>query len=96
MGAEFLYQEYKDISVWYGVAGYVVAAGTGLFRLHNEKHWLTDIAAGAGIGILSTKIAYWLHPFIKKTIFKDKEKTTGIVMPFYNGKEYGLGLTLRF
>lgn len=96
MGAEFLYQEYKDISVWYGVAGYVVAAGTGLFRLHNEKHWLTDIATGAGIGILSTKIAYWLHPIIKKSIFKDKEKTTGIVMPFYNGREYGLGLTLRF
>ncbi len=96
MGAEFLYQEYKDISVWYGVAGYVVAAGTGLFRLHNEKHWLTDIATGAGIGILSTKIAYWLHPIIKNTLFKDKEKTTGIVMPFYNGREYGLGLTLRF
>lgn len=96
MGAEFLYQEYKDISVWYGVAGYVVATGTGLFRLHNEKHWLTDIATGAGIGILSTKIAYWLHPIIKNTIFKDKEKTSGIVMPFYNGREYGLGLTLRF
>lgn len=96
MGAEFLYQEYKDISVWYGVAGYVVAAGTGLFRLHNEKHWLTDIATGAGIGILSTKIAYWLHPIIKNAIFKDKEQTTGIVMPFYNGREYGLGLTLRF
>ncbi|MDC6390586.1 phosphatase PAP2 family protein [Maribacter sp. PR1] len=96
MGAEFLYQEYKDISVWYGVAGYVVAAGTGLFRMHNEKHWLTDVATGAGIGILSTKIAYWLHPLIKKTIFKDKEKTAGIVMPFYNGREYGLGLTLRF
>ncbi|MGI9526364.1 MAG: phosphatase PAP2 family protein, partial [Weeksellaceae bacterium] len=29
MGAEFLYQEYKDISIWYGIAGYVVATGTG-------------------------------------------------------------------
>ncbi|NVN19820.1 hypothetical protein GUA46_15880 [Muricauda sp. HICW] len=64
--------------------------------MHNEKHWLTDIATGAGIGILSTKIAYWFHPMIKKTIFKDKEKTSGIVIPFYNGREYGLGLTSRF
>ncbi|MCX2682089.1 phosphatase PAP2 family protein [Galbibacter sp. EGI 63066] len=96
MGAEFLYQEYKDVSVWYGITGYVVAAGTGLFRIYNEKHWLTDVATGAGIGILSTKIAYWIHPLIKKTIFKDKEKTTGIVMPFYNGREYGLGLSLKF
>lgn len=96
MGAEFLYQEYKDVSVWYGITGYVVAAGTGLFRIYNEKHWLTDVATGAGIGILSTKIAYWIHPFMKKTIFKDKEKTTGIVMPFYNGREYGLGFSMTF
>ena len=33
MGAEFLYQEYKDVSIWYGVAGYVVATGTGMFRM---------------------------------------------------------------
>lgn len=96
MGAEFLYQEYKDVSVWYGIAGYMVAAGTGLFRIYNEKHWLTDVVTGAGIGILSTKIAYWIHPLIKKTFFRDKEKINGIVMPFYNGKEFGLGLSLKF
>lgn len=96
MGAEFLYQEYKDISIWYGISGYLVASGTGLFRMYNNKHWLTDVAAGAGIGILSTKIAYWLHPFIKRTIFKDKEKKSGIVMPFYNGREYGVGLLMTF
>ena len=96
MGAEFLFQEYKDVSIWYGVTGYVVATGTGLFRMYNNRHWLTDVAAGAGIGILSTKIAYWIHPLIKRTIFKDKETTNGIVMPFYNGREYGLGLSLTF
>lgn len=29
MGAEFLYQETKHVSVWYGITGYLVAAGTG-------------------------------------------------------------------
>jgi len=96
MGAEFLYQEYKDVSDWYGIAGYVVAAGTGVFRMANEKHWLTDVVTGAGIGILSTKTAYWIHPLIKKTIFKDKDKTNGIVMPFYSGREYGLGFSMTF
>ncbi len=96
MGAEFLYQEYKDVSHWYGITGYVVAAGTGLYRMSNEKHWLTDVATGAGIGILSTKIAYWIHPLIKKTIFKDKGKINGTVMPFHNGREYGLGLSMTF
>jgi len=96
MGAEFLYQEYKEVSIWYGITGYVVATGTGLFRLYNNRHWLTDVAAGAGIGILSTKIAYWIHPLIKKTIFKNKKKTNGIVMPFYDGKALGLGLSMTF
>jgi hypothetical protein len=96
MGAEFLYQEYKDVSDWYGITGYVVAASIGLFRMSNEKHWLTDVATGAGIGILSTKIAYWIHPIIKKIIFKDKDKTNGIVMPFYDGRGYGLGLSMTF
>ncbi|MDW5290337.1 phosphatase PAP2 family protein [Formosa sp. PL04] len=96
MGAEFLYQEYKDVSIWYGVSGYVVAAGTGFFRMYNSRHWLSDVAAGAGIGILSTKIAYWVHPLIKKHVFKDKEHTNGLVMPFYNGQSYGLSATITF
>lgn len=96
MGAEFLYQEYKDVSIWYGISGYTVAAGTGFFRMYNNRHWLTDVAAGAGVGILSTKIAYWVHPFIKKTLFKDKKDASGIIVPFYNGKEYGLGAVVKF
>jgi membrane-associated phospholipid phosphatase len=96
MGAEFLYQEYKDISIWYGISGYLVATGTGFFRIYNDRHWLTDVATGAGIGILSTKIAYWIHPFIKRKIFKNKESAYGVVMPFYNGREYGLGMALKF
>jgi membrane-associated phospholipid phosphatase len=96
LGAEFLYQEYKDVSIWYGITGYVIATGTGFLRMTNDKHWLTDVATGAGIGILSTKIAYWVHPFFKKKIFKDKDDLNGMVMPFYNGRDYGLGLSITF
>ncbi|ACF14546.1 phosphoesterase PA-phosphatase related [Chloroherpeton thalassium ATCC 35110] len=94
VGAEFLWQEYSDVSIWYGISGYAVAAGTGFFRMYNNKHWLTDIAAGAGIGILSTKIAYWIHPFIKEKIFGNENGGIGILMPFYNGKEYGVEMML--
>lgn len=96
MGAEFLYQEYKDVSVWYGISGYIIATGTGFFRIYNDRHWLTDVAAGAGIGILSTKIAYWMHPFINKTLFKNKENSNAVVIPFYNGEDYGLAMSMRF
>lgn len=96
MGAEFLYQEYKEVSIWYGISGYLVAAGTGFFRMYNDRHWFSDVAAGAGIGILSAKIAYWVHPLIKNTIFKNKENLNGVIMPIYNGKQYGLGMSMSF
>jgi membrane-associated phospholipid phosphatase len=50
----------------------VVATGTGFFRMYNDRHWLTDVAAGAGIGILCTKTAYWLYPKCKT--FKKKKQ----------------------
>lgn len=96
-GAEFLWQEYKDKSVWYGISGYIVATGTGLFRMYNNRHWLTDVVAGAGIGILSTKAAYWLFPYVKNTIFPSKEnKVTSMIAPFYNGKQMGAGMVVQF
>lgn len=96
-GAEFLWQEYKDVSVWSGISGYIVAVGTGAFRIYNDKHWLTDVAAGAGIGILSTKVAYWINPWIQDKIFKSKEKNSmSTIAPFYNGKQFGIGLLKQF
>ncbi len=95
-GAEFLLQEYKDVSIWYGISGYIVATGTGVFRMYNNKHWLTDVAMGAGIGILSTKAAYWLFPVINNHLFKAKtNKTAAMVAPFYNGSEMGVSAIVR-
>ena len=96
MGATFLYEEYKDVSIWYGISGYVVAAGTGFFRIYNDRHWFNDVAAGAGIGILSTKIAYWLHPWMNRTFFNSSERTTAVIMPFYNGEQLGAGFSMQF
>lgn len=96
-GAELLYQEYKDVSVWYGISGYIVATGTGIFRVYNNRHWLTDVAAGAGIGILSTKLAYWVHPYLKsKFRFLNSSKTTAMFTPYYDGKKTGIGFAMSF
>lgn len=94
-GAEFLWQEYKDVSVWYGISGYVVAAGTGAFRIYNDRHWLTDVAMGAGIGILSTKVAYWTFPYLNKIVTKKNKNNTGMISPFYNGNQMGVGMILN-
>lgn len=95
MGAEFLHQEYKHRSPWIGIAGYGVAAGTGYFRMYNNRHWLTDIVAGAGIGIISTKLAYKLQPFIKRTFFKRQKNFDAVLLPAFSGKTYGLSFRLN-
>jgi membrane-associated phospholipid phosphatase len=97
VGAEFLWQEYKDVSIWYGVAGYTVATATGVMRLTNDRHWVSDVVAGAGVGILCTKAAYWLQPSITKLLFGGKEKkNTAVLLPFYNGKQAGGSFVMQF
>ena len=76
MGAEFLHQEYGHRSGWYTAAGYTTATATGLLRMANNKHWLGDVIAGAGIGILSTRFSYWLIPRINKALHKEKAPAT--------------------
>lgn len=96
MGAEFLRREYSDVSPWIGVAGYAVAAGTGFFRMYNNKHWLTDVIAGAGIGILSTDIAYWLYPYTSKLFFPNKKNKKISFTPYYSLDSKGVFCCITF
>lgn len=91
MGAELLRREYWNISPWIGMTGYAIAAGTGFFRMYNNRHWLTDIIAGAGIGILSVQAAYWLYPAISKTFFHKRYLKNTYISPYIS--EYGKGLS---
>ncbi|AUC79838.1 PA-phosphatase [Nonlabens sp. MB-3u-79] len=101
MAAEFLHQEYGQVSLWYSIAGYSMATATGFLRMYNDKHWFSDVMAGAGIGILSIKIAYWLYPLLKNVIFKNRNKTLESqvqfqLTPLYTGNELLLATSLRF
>jgi hypothetical protein len=95
MSAEYLCQEYYDVSPWIGIAGYAVAAGTGFLRLYNNQHWLTDVIAGAGIGIISTKAAYWLLPCFQR-LFSKKSKIQAIAIPQVTTYSLGLGCAITF
>lgn len=68
MSATMLTKEYGNRSPWVGIGAYSVASATGLMRMANNKHWLSDVLTGAGIGIMSTELGYWLSDLI----FKDK------------------------
>ena len=93
--AEFLRQEYKHRSPWYGIAGYTVATTTAGLRMYNNRHWLTDVAAGAGLGILSTQAAYWMHPWLSRHVFTQK-KSTATILPRVTPRQVGIAFSARF
>ena len=103
MGAELLRREYKDTPV-IGYAGYAVAAASSLMRVKHSEHWLPDIIAGAGIGILGTQVAYWVAPSLQKILFGRMIERKGLKsgdfafvgMPFSNGEVTGVSLALVF
>lgn len=66
MTATMLVKEYGHLSPWVSIGAYTVAAGTGLMRMANNKHWVSDVMVGAGIGIISTEFGYWLADVIMK------------------------------
>jgi hypothetical protein len=69
VGATLLHKEYGlTRSPWYSVAGYGVATATGVMRILNNRHWISDVLSGAGIGILSTELGY----AIGDVLFKGK------------------------
>lgn len=67
-GAELVRLEYGDDCPWAAIGAYVVATGVGFLRVYNEQHWFTDVLAGAGLGILSTRIGWWMLPYEKRAI----------------------------
>lgn len=74
MFATMLHKEYGTTrSPLYSILGYSLATGTALSRQINNKHWFSDVLTGAGIGIVSTELGYYLADLI----FKKK----GIVRP---------------
>ncbi len=107
MGAELLRMEYRDVSPWIGVAGYAVAAFTGFCRIEYNRHWITDVLAGAGVGILSARIGYWCLPWVKNLFSCTKKEksetfsapyhsTYAFAAPYYDGSCVGASACLLF
>ncbi|PID94742.1 MAG: phosphatase PAP2 family protein [Bacteroidales bacterium] len=94
-GAELVWQEYKDQNFWIGISGYAIATLTGALRVYNNRHWCSDVMAGAGVGILSTKIAYALLPITSKLLFGTKGNNNIIAQPIISSNVTGFGISLR-
>lgn len=73
VSAEFLHQEFGHLSPWVSIAGYTTAGATAYLRLYQNEHWLSDVLAGAAIGMASTKLVYWLNKKMKSRTQRKKE-----------------------
>jgi len=94
--AEFLMQEYKNVSVWYGISGYAVATSVAYLRMYNNKHWFNDVVAGAGFGILSTRLAYILYPKIRKLFSSKSAWKESMILPEYQNNSPGIAFVHQF
>ncbi len=90
MGAELIRSEY---STGWGIGAYAVACGVGFMRLYNDRHWLNDVIAGAGVGILCARIGYWMLPVWRKVFHLDSPgcRTVMAMTPFYDVRSRGAG-----
>ncbi len=100
VSATILHKEYGlTRSPWYSVAGYAVATATGVMRVLNNRHWVSDVLSGAGVGIISTELAYG----ISDLIFKGRHLNRGampitadvIERPSFFSISMGIGLGSR-
>ena len=67
LAATILHKEYGlTRSPWYSVGAYTLATATGVMRVLNNRHWISDVLSGAGIGILSVELGYGLMDLLFK------------------------------
>ena len=95
--ATILHKEYGlTRSPWYSLAGYALATATGCMRVLNNRHWISDTFAGAGLGVLSTELGYTMADLL----FKDRglllpyrtDATDLIIHPSFFNVQMGLGI----
>ncbi|MDR1407181.1 MAG: phosphatase PAP2 family protein [Tannerella sp.] len=94
-GAHILYREYRAQSPWIGVGGYVVATAAGALRTVNRAHWVSDVVAGAGIGILSAEVGYMMLPVWHRLFGIDGGRRL-VVMPSVGMQSAGVGFVCVF
>lgn len=90
LGAELVRHEYG----WgWGAGAYAVATSVAALRVYHHRHYWWDTVAGAGCGILSANIGYWLLKPTRKLLGMDAD-----ISPMYDPVTgaYGTQLSLRF
>src|SRR5690606_13487043 len=98
MNATFMHKEFGHISPMYSIAGYSMSTFTGIGRGLNNRHWISDVLAGAGVGILSTQLGYFfVNKFYKNQGDRpgDQRFDNPILKPSYLSLKVGYAHSTR-
>ena len=92
--ASVLFYEFKDTSPLLAYSGYAFSTTTATFRVLNNKHWLSDVLVGAGIGMMVTSLVYYFEPLKNFNPFLHSDKFT--LVPVIDRNEYGAYFSYNF
>ena len=68
---------------WFAAFMYAAAAGTGWSRMNDDRHWLSDVAFGAVVGIASSKLVSgrWLIGGIEAPSYLTEPRADRVGVP---------------
>lgn len=98
LGAHIAYKEFKDSNPWLAYSGYAVGLFVAGSRVYNNRHWVADVIAGAGFGILAAELSYLIYFPIRNAIAEKinlKRNNKLIVSPVLN-TDGGAGLYFSY
>ena len=94
LSATLLHEQYGRQYPWLSVGGYAVATATGAMRLLGNKHWATDVLAGAGIGFLSAETVWHLYPVLARLVPGHTARKLLLVPTYAPGGGAGVAMAL--
>lgn len=92
--ATVLLNEFNESSKILAYSGYAFSTTTGIFRMVNNKHWLSDVLFGAGTGIIVAQLVYHFDPLIKWNPFKHTQNI--IIIPSIQEIQKGFYFSYQF
>ena len=67
-------KEFRRESVWIPIVSYAAATAIGVERVVSDRHHWYDVVAGAGIGLASAELTWWLSG----KLFPKKDVSIGL------------------
>lgn len=92
--AGVLYHSLKEDHPFWAYSGYAMATFVGASRILKDKHWISDVFVGAGIGILGSHLSYHLDIWDSRGNFRNNNSALSNVS--LGVTPLGVGLSVQF